>query len=220
MIKYDNDNKFAYFNNIKFIRDDKTGYYLSTTKVNNKRIRLHRAVYILHKGEIPTGYQIHHKDHDKCNNEISNLELIKNGKHQTLHGEKKSNDKDWLEWARNNMNKNARPKANEWHGSKEGIEWHKKQYEMYCKAKLHQKINRKCENCGKDFLGTININKFCSNKCKSSWRRKSGIDNETRICKYCGKNFVINKYMKTSHCSKKCRNKTMWINRKLKIKTP
>lgn len=46
--------------------------------------------------------------------------------------------------------------------------------------------------------------KFCSNNCKSAYRRKSGVDNEERICKICGEIFITNKYSKAKVCSKKC----------------
>jgi sugar lactone lactonase YvrE len=64
--------KYQHFNGIKFTRDEKTGYYLNSTI----RKRLHRYVWEFYNGKIPEGYQIHHKDKDKSNNDISNLELM------------------------------------------------------------------------------------------------------------------------------------------------
>jgi hypothetical protein len=37
---------------------------------------LHRVIWQLANGTIPDGYVVHHKDHDKTNNNISNLELV------------------------------------------------------------------------------------------------------------------------------------------------
>ena len=65
MISYKSNGKFAYFNGLKFTRDDKTGYYLNSTI----RKRLHRCVWEYYNGEIPKGYHIHHKDNDKSNND-------------------------------------------------------------------------------------------------------------------------------------------------------
>jgi endogenous inhibitor of DNA gyrase (YacG/DUF329 family) len=64
-----------------------------------------------------------------------------------------------------------------------------------------------CECCGKEF--EININsashtRFCSNKCKSKWRRDSGLDDIIKICPICGKEFKTNKYSKTKTCSREC----------------
>ena len=43
-----------------------------------------------------------------------------------------------------------------------------------------------------------------TNNCKSAARRKSGIDNETRTCGQCGKEFVCNKYARKQHCNSIC----------------
>ena len=41
-----------------------------------KHMRVHRLVYMAHKGAIPEGMQINHKDEDKTNNCIENLEVV------------------------------------------------------------------------------------------------------------------------------------------------
>ena len=46
---------------------------------------VHRHIWKLHNGEIPKGMDIHHKDHNPFNNDISNLELIDQLKHHRLH---------------------------------------------------------------------------------------------------------------------------------------
>lgn len=43
-----------------------------------KHMRVHRLVYMEHKGAIPEGMQINHKDENKANNCIDNLELMTN----------------------------------------------------------------------------------------------------------------------------------------------
>jgi len=124
------------------------------------------------------------------------------------------NDPERLEKMRLNLEINARPKANEWHGSSDGIEWHKEHYEN-TKHKLHTKKEFECEQCGSSFIGVNNgVNRFCSNKCKSKWRRVNGLDDVTRECENCHKEFTVNKYSKTTHCSRSCSAKTRWIKRK------
>lgn len=56
-----------------------------TIFVDGKNVLLHRYVWIKHFGAIPEGYQIHHKDKNKLNFGIENLELVKIGEHQRLH---------------------------------------------------------------------------------------------------------------------------------------
>ena len=43
-----------------------------------KHMRVHRLVYMAHIGAIPEGMQINHKDENKTNNCIDNLELMTN----------------------------------------------------------------------------------------------------------------------------------------------
>lgn len=43
-----------------------------------KHMRVHRLVYMAHVGVIPEGMQINHKDENKANNCIGNLELMTN----------------------------------------------------------------------------------------------------------------------------------------------
>lgn len=49
---------------------------------------LHRLIWEKHYGEIPKGYHIHHRDLNKLNNNIENLELISSSQHSTLHHKK------------------------------------------------------------------------------------------------------------------------------------
>ncbi|EQK42759.1 HNH endonuclease family protein [[Clostridium] bifermentans ATCC 638] len=183
----------------------------------NSGIRKHLHQYIWEKtnGPIPKGHEIHHIDLDANNNDISNLQLLTIAEHKKIHKELSWNE-ERREWARNNLIENARPKASEWHGSDEGKEWHRKHYEKY-KDKIQQKQKYICECCGNEFEAIKKPNnRFCSNNCKSKWRRNSGIDNVERECEYCKNIFIVNKYSKAKTCSLSCANKKKWEKRKLK----
>lgn len=59
--------------------------------LNGKNQHVHRLVWMKHHGEIPKGCIIHHKDEDKTNWNIDNLELLKRSNHimkhqKTMHG--------------------------------------------------------------------------------------------------------------------------------------
>ena len=182
----------------------------------NSKLRKHLHQYVWEKenGKVPEGWEIHHIDRDTTNNDISNLEALPMLEHKAIHTEMLHNDPERLEKMRLNLEINARPKANEWHGSSDGIEWHKEHYEK-TKHKLHTKKEFECEQCGSSFIGVNNgVNRFCSNKCKSKWRRVNGLDDVTRECENCHKEFTVNKYSKTTHCSRSCSAKTRWIKRK------
>lgn len=191
-------NGYGTIDNIKFKKDKKTGYYLSGV-VNGKRVRLHRYVWEKYNGKIPKGYDIHHIDHNKDNNEINNLEIISSRTHKKIHGIEMTEEQ--RERRRKNLNENARPKAIEWHKSDRAKEFHKEQYKVSLGALKPIKLI--CEYCGKEYYKvSCGTNRFCSNNCKSAYRRKSGVDNETRKCIKCGKEYTCNKYS----CRKMCKD--------------
>lgn len=190
--------KYIYFNGLKFTRDNKTGYYLNTTI----RKRIHRYVWEFYNGEIPKGYEIHHIDYDKSNNDISNLQMLTKKAHMELHGAEFTTDR--IEKMRKNLKDVASPEASKWHGSEKGREWHKKHYEQM-KDSLHAKKEFECKCCGEKF--TSIREGFCSNKCKSKYRRDKGLDNIEITCPCCGNVFTANKYAKRVTCSKSCSNR-------------
>ncbi len=199
-INYSDDRKYAYFENRKYTRDDTTGFYLNSTI----RKRLHRAVWESHHGRIPEDHHIHHKDFDRANNDISNLECLPSDEHWAMHGEiAKLEDHGWR---RRNLTKNARPAASKWHRSREGRKWHREHYERM-KDKLHTEKQFYCEQCGEAFISTKAGTRFCSNACKSAFRREAGLDDIAKTCPVCGEEFRSNKYKKQVTCSRSCANR-------------
>jgi len=59
-----------------------TGYFGSTT---NERTLLHRYKWEYYNGKIPKGWDIHHKDENKWNNEISNFECLPKADHARIY---------------------------------------------------------------------------------------------------------------------------------------
>lgn len=174
----------------------------------NSTLRKHLQQYIWEKenGNIPKGYEIHHIDMNTENNKIENLQLLTMKDHKELHKTLSWNE-ERRNWAKENVQAKARPKADEWHGSEEGLEWHRKHYEKY-KDKLLKKEKFKCECCGVEFESVVkDVNRFCSNKCKSKFRRDSGIDDVYRKCELCENDFKVNKYSKAKTCSRSCANR-------------
>lgn len=53
----------------------------------NNRVYEHQYIWCLYNNrtEVPKGYVIHHKDHDKLNNSIDNLECLTRSQHMTYH---------------------------------------------------------------------------------------------------------------------------------------
>lgn len=195
----------------KFTKDIKSGYYLSSSEINGSRMRLHRFVWEMEKGPIPTGMHVHHIDENKDNNDMSNLTLLTPKQHEMLHGKERMqpNTQKTI-----NFQKKGIKSAKAWHKTAEGHEWHKKHFEE-TKESLYKKVILACQECGKQYE-TINHgeNRFCSNKCKSKWRRDNHLDDVERTCTICGKKFNANKYTSKKTCSRECslksRSKTRW----------
>lgn len=60
-------------------RTNEKGYKIVQLVNDNgvrKNVRVHRLVYMAHKGAILKGFEINHKDENKANNCIENLELM------------------------------------------------------------------------------------------------------------------------------------------------
>ena len=200
--------KFIEYDGYKFCRDEKTNYFLCSNKINGRRKRLHVYVWEKHNGKVPKGYHVHHKDFDKFNNDISNLQILRRREHMMFHG--KNLNEEQKEKLRENLIRKAVPASKEWHKSKKGHEWHKKHGFEVAKKQKERTVKLICEQCGKEYE-TLEFKKgrsrFCSNKCKSAWRRKMKLDHEERTCPKCGKKFMANKYQKTIYCSKSCAKK-------------
>ena len=171
--------------------------------------RLHRDVWIFYNGEIPKGCHIHHKDENTHNNNIENLEMVESHKHLRYHAQELVQNEARLVKARENIRK-ASEAAKEWHHSAAGKEWHRLHaIRVYASQKPKKYV---CLCCGKEFESKPNgQHKFCSNRCKSKWRRMQGVDNEERVCEYCGKTFIANKYSRKRFCCRSCAGKNSYF---------
>ena len=62
---------------------DRKGYPIIS--VDGKDVKLHVYVWEEANGEKPEGYQLHHKDFDKKNYSLDNLELVTQSDHLRIH---------------------------------------------------------------------------------------------------------------------------------------
>jgi hypothetical protein len=65
-----------------------SGYFRGYSRKNNK-VLLHRYIWKKYNGPIPKGMWVHHKDENKLNNDINNLQLISPSEHCSLHRKNK-----------------------------------------------------------------------------------------------------------------------------------
>lgn len=177
------------FNGIRFYRSSTTGYWERARGVPRK---MHVYVWeFYNKCRLPDGYCIHHKDKDRGNNSIENLELMNFSEHAQHHAK----EKDLTTFV---------AKSKEWHSSKTGMQHHRENG-LTTSSQWPTK-EYTCIECGNKFVmkSPRTDYKFCCNACRASFRRKSGVDNEERKCVVCGETFVVNRYRKTICCSRAC----------------
>ena len=195
------------FNGIRFYQTSPKDYCRHS--VGHTTILMHKYVWEYYNGKIPSGYDIHHIDGNKANNDISNLQLLTREEHKRLHADQLTEEQ--REWRRRNLNETARPKAISWHKSEEGRAWHKEQYEKM-KGSLYRKIDHTCLCCGKSFQGDVKA-KFCCGACKAKYYRQTNKVEQYKSCVICG-NMFLTSNSSTRCCSKSCSAKWRWQNRK------
>lgn len=194
------------YNGIKFRRypgsdnmADRRYYRPHSGHIKNGVGALHREVWKDHHGEIPEGNHIHHKDGDPTNNDIENLECVTPQEHAERHP-----DIGGVQSAEHLQR--MLDSAKEWHKSDEGREWHREHWKGSLGEVFENPKTKDCDQCGDEFEYYTSA-RFCSNACKSAWRRDSGVDDEERECVICGDRFTANKYSDSSTCSRSCGGK-------------
>ena len=132
---------------------------------------LHRDVWEAAHGSIPAIHHVHHRDHDRSNNSLGNLQLMDRSEHLASHW----TDEMRAEQAKRIV-KYAVPAARAWHASPEGLAWHSENGKRsYAKRKA---IVKTCQRCGKRYKTKHRgISKYCHQNCKQAAlreRRRSG----------------------------------------------
>lgn len=152
--------------NGKIYSSDKKGHYSTHNFI-------HRDVYSYYNGEIPNGYVVHHRDFDKSNNALENLQLLSLSKHSAIHV---LHHKPFLH------KKTKIIKKCEWCGKEFETDRAIMRFCSHscCNAYSANKTKeeRICVICGKPFLTKKHKNaKTCSDTCrgllsKRSWEAK------------------------------------------------
>lgn len=151
-------------------------YYRATQlKGETTGRKLHIEIWKDTYGELPKGHEIHHKDGDPLNNHIDNLEALT----RKEHGKK--------------TRALFTPERLEKFQQNGRMVWEK--------APLRDGV---CEHCQKPFTTKMPFTRFCSTNCNRNARRLSKVDNETRNCVFCGKEFSVRKSLKIRFCSRSC----------------
>lgn len=162
--------------------------------------RLHEEIWQAHNGPIPAGHHVHHGDHDHLNNDPGNLELLTVAEHKAHHAQHTEHLRTPKHLAHLDR---IRPAASAWHRSDAAKALHVELGRLSWENR--EPVRLACQQCGDPYETlTIGPARFCSNKCKSAWRRAAGLDDEDRTCERCGETFRANRYTKVRFCSRSC----------------
>jgi hypothetical protein len=149
---------------------------------------LHRVLWSAKHGPIAPGFEIHHRNGDKGDNRLCNLQLLSVSEHKRLHGpENGRKSAPWhrsaagkahhraignLAWKRNPVRamrdalrglEKARRAAPAWHRSPAGRAWHRKHgIATWAKRK---RLAKRCVVCGARFTAYWLRAKYCGPNC-------------------------------------------------------
>lgn len=132
---------------------------------NNKPVKLHRVMWAHYYGEIPKGYNIHHIDRDKRNNNIENLQLMTQSEHSRLH-----HGDGVYRGSKKIFTCVVCGKEYEAHDQKKN-----KFCSMACATKdykMRHPLQKNCAYCGKSFTTLKQATRFCSHHCAMKYRWK------------------------------------------------
>lgn len=141
---------------------DRRGYFFHK-KSDGETLSLHREVWEQERGKIPDGWHVHHKNEDKGDNRIENLECLSAQDHLSLHGY----TSPWVGSAANlEQLDSLRDKAAEWHCSPEGLAWHSEHGRKSWEGR--QSFDKTCQHCGSEYKTPFPTrSKYCSQSCRS-----------------------------------------------------
>lgn len=172
---------------------DVQGHYRAT-------FHIHRTVYTYYYGEIPSGYDIHHIDRNKANNDISNLLLVTRSEHQKIHKPQGNAAVTYdtpriftcKQCGKTFSTTNTRQNS---YCSKECRDIGHRHYEY-----------RHCAICNKRFRVRSDAKtQTCSLECANKmWRDKVAV--KEKVCAQCGNKFLTSNNRKI-YCSRNCAQK-------------
>lgn len=184
----------------KVFKKQKDGYW-------SNKIHAQRWVWMHYNGTIPKGMDIHHIDHDKSNNDISNLQMLSRSDHLKEHWknpECRAKRRVFLD--------KIRPKVHEWLRSEEGRK--KQSIEAIKGWKKRKSVIITCEQCQQKIYTKTPQQRFCCDACDKKWRRNQKLYLIEVICPICNKLFIKTKWTPRRFCSLSCGYKSSSIKRR------
>lgn len=170
-----------------------------------KQCSLHREVYAYWYGEIPEGYEIHHRDLTPSNNTAENLQALTKIEHKKIHWQRIAP----REFICEVCGKKFLSKAFAYQSSR------------FCSNACIKKYQRKkrgtnkvCEFCGSEFYALSQNTKCCSRSCTVKLSHQD-MPILRKKCPVCESPFTT-KFVKQIYCSKTCKQKVKALRQRKK----
>jgi len=175
-------------------RKCRTGHFMNSSGI-------HRIIWAYYHGFIEQSQDVHHKNEDKSDNDISNLKSLTKAEHKREHLPKKNFEKICVQC---------------------GCKFLGVYNAKFCSDKCRRtfenakrtRVIKICKNCGrafdcrKDDLDCV----FCSRECHYEFRNK--ISSLNRVCGWCGKKFKA-KRKSQKFCCNSCSASAREFNKKI-----
>lgn len=200
------DEQTQFFNGTNFHKR-KDGHYKKSS------LSIHRVIYQYYYGEVPSNIDIHHRNFNPADNDISNLQPLKRSDHRHAHKNQKPTKKICPVCSK------------EFVPTKKG-----KRKQICCSVEcgnIHRrkpKLKKNCIICGKEFFvsgkhpDVLCCSRSCGAKFAASKIRKPTIISKPTIiktCPICGKQFSNSTNINTIKCcSRSCGAKLAWQTKK------
>lgn len=152
------------------------GYY------QNKRApgrMLHRAIWLAHVGPIPMGWHVHHRNEDRADNRLENLEALSPADHAAIHDRRlpaltpeERGARTRTMWAERTERLVACPCGAEFTSVGMRARYCSGRCERIAQGRDPDKGTKRfdCEHCGVGFMASRRA-RFCSHRCRQAHRR-------------------------------------------------
>ena len=204
--------KYIEYDGVKFFLNAGSGYYSHGFKNHGvtTNVSLHRYVWEKFNGTIPEGYEVHHIDGNRANNDITNLSCSRMQEHRRGHFIERMGVKFDGKCLVCGC---AIPK------DKSGVFCSKRCKQAYARKEKRYMVERVCSVCGKTFLtNKYREGKTCSPSCRAiQFERDMANEEKESVCVICGKRFHKRGQKKLDVCSPKCAGKLWDLNNPEKV---